>query len=295
MLDLTDLRIFARIADAGSLSAASRALGVPKSSVSRSLVRIEAETGARLVERSTRRLALTDAGLLLQRHARRILDDVGEAEAALAGFVGVPRGTLRVSAPPSFAAGPLAPMLPEFLARYPDLRLVLSFDNQPIVQLPDDVDVAIRTGALPDSDLIARRLASTELVPCASPGYLAAHGTPGNVDELRGHRLVSVFDRRVLWRFRSPAGAVHEHSAEPSVVVPDHTIARTVLLGAAGIGQLPEYHARDAIGSGALVRILAGHEGERIDVHALYPGHRSLSAKVRAFVDSVAAHLATPA
>ena len=295
MLDLTDLRIFARIADAGSLSAASRALGVPKSSVSRSLVRMEAETGARLVERSTRRLALTDAGLLLQRHARRILDDVGEAEAALAGFVGVPRGTLRVSAPPSFAAGPLAPMLSEFLARYPDLRLVLSFDNQPIVQLPDDVDVAIRTGALPDSDLVARRLASTELVPCASPGYLGAHGTPGNVDELRGHRLVSVFDRRVLWRFRSPAGAVHEHSAEPNVVVPDHAIARTVLLGGAGIGQLPEYHARDAIGSGALVRILAGHEGERIDVHALYPGHRSLSAKVRAFVDSVAAHLATPA
>jgi DNA-binding transcriptional LysR family regulator len=118
MLDLTDLRTFARIADAGSISGAARALGVPKSSVSRSLVRIEKETGAMLVERSTRRLALTDAGLLLQRHARRILDDVGEAEAAIAGFVGVPRGTLRVSAPPSFAAGPLAPMLPAFLARY---------------------------------------------------------------------------------------------------------------------------------------------------------------------------------
>ena len=295
MLDLTDLRIFARIADAGSLSAASRALGVPKSSVSRSLARIEAETGARLVERSTRRLALTDAGLLLQRHARRILDDVSEAEAAMAGFVGVPRGTLRVSAPPSFAAGPLAPMLSGFLARYPDLRLVLSFDNQPIVQLPDDVDVAIRTGALPDSDLIARRIASTELVPCASPVYLASHGTPDNVDDLRGHRLVSVFDQRVLWRFRSPAGAVHEHSAEPSVVVPDHTIARTVLLGGAGIGRLPGYHARDAIASGALVRILPGHEGERVDVHVLYPGHRSLSAKVRAFVESVAAHLAAPA
>jgi len=93
MLDLTDLRIFARIADAGSISSAARSLGVPKSSVSRSLVRIESAVGATLVERSTRRLALTDAGLLLQRHARRILDDVGEAEDALAGFVGVPRGT----------------------------------------------------------------------------------------------------------------------------------------------------------------------------------------------------------
>lgn len=295
MLDLTDLRIFARIADAGSISGAARALGVPKSSVSRSLVRIEREVGAMLVERSTRRLALTDAGLLLQGHARRILDDVGEAEAAIAGFVGAPRGTLRVSAPPSFAAGPLAPMLPAFLARYPELRLVLSFDNQPIVQLPDDVDVAIRTGALPDSDLIARRLASTELVPCASPAYLAAHGTPATVGELRDHRLVSVFDRRVLWRFHTPAGAVLEHSAEPSVVVPEHTIARTVLLGGAGIGQLPEYHARDAITSGALVRVLADHAGERVDVHALYPRHRSLSAKVRVFVGAVAAHLATPA
>jgi DNA-binding transcriptional LysR family regulator len=294
MLDLTDLRVFARIADTGTISGAARALGFPKSSVSRSLARIEAEVGTSLIQRSTRRLALTDAGLLLQRHARRILDDVGEAEDAIAGLVGVPRGTLRVSAPPSFAAGPLAPMLPDFLALYPDLRLVLSFDNQPIVQLPDDVDVAIRTGALPDSDLVARRLATTELVPCASPAYLAAHGTPGTVDDLQGHRFVSVFDRRALWRFRSPTGAVHEHWAEPSVVVPEHTIARTVLLGGAGIGQLPEYHARDAISSGALVRVLADLEGERVDVHALYPRHRSLSAKVRVFVDAVAAHLAPP-
>ena len=294
MLDLTDLRTFARIADAGSISGAARALGVPKSSVSRSLVRIEKETGAMLVERSTRRLALTDAGLLLQRHARRILDDVGEAEAAIAGFVGVPRGTLRVSAPPSFAAGPLAPMLPAFLARYPDVRVVLSFDNQPIAQLPDDVDIAIRAGALPDSDLVARRLASTELVSCASPEYLTAHGAPITVDELRGHRLVTLADRRMTWRFRTPSGAVQEFIAEPGLVVPEHDIARTVLIGGAGIGQLPEYYAHDAIARGALVRVLPDHEGERIDVHALYPRHRSLSAKVRAFVEAVAAHLATP-
>lgn len=295
MFDLTDLRIFARIADTGSISAAARALALPKSSVSRSLGRIEGEVGTTLIHRSTRRLALTDAGLLLQRHARRILDDVGEAEDALAGLVGVPRGTLRVSAPPSFASGPLAPMLPAFLARYPDVRLVLSFDNQPIVQLPDDVDVAIRAGALPDSDLISRRLASTELVACASPAYLASHGIPDTVDALRGHRLVTLVDRRAVWRFRSPAGAYEEHAAEPWLVVPEHSIARTVLLGGAGIGQLPEYHARDAIASGALVRVLRDHEGERVDVHALYPGHRSLSAKVRVFVEAVAAHLAMPA
>ena len=294
MLDLTDLRVFARIADAGSISAAARALGLPKSSVSRSLVRIENAVGARLVERSTRRLALTDAGLLLQRHARRILDDVGEAEDAIAGFVGVPRGTLRVSAPPSFAAGPLAPMLPAFLERYPEVRVVLGFDNGPIVQLPDDVDVAIRAGALPDSELIARRLASTELLLCASPGYLAAHGTPAAVDELRGHRLVTLFDRREIWRFRSPAGAEWDFAAEPGLVVPEHAIARTVLLGGAGIGRLPAYHAREALAEGALVHVLPDHAGERVDVHALYPRQRSLSAKVRAFVEAVSAHLAEP-
>ena len=295
MLDLTDLRIFARIADTGTISGAARALGFPKSSVSRSLARLEAEVGTSLIQRSTRRLALTDAGLLLQRHARRILDDVGEAEDAIAGLVGVPRGTLRVSAPPSFAAGPLAPMLPEFLARYPDVRVVLAFDNAPIVQLPDDVDVAIRAGALPDSELIARRLASTELIACASPEYLAAHGTPASVDDLRTHRLVTLLDRRTIWRFRTSDGTVEELSAEPGLVVPEHDIARTVLLGGAGVGRLPEYHARDAIASGALVRLLPDREGERVDVHALYPRQRRLSAKVRVFVEAVAAHLAAPA
>jgi len=293
MLDLTDLRVFLRITDAGSISGAARALGMPKSSVSRSLARIEATVRATLVERSTRRLRLTDAGLLLQRHARRILDEVGEAEDAIAGFVGVPRGTLRVSAPPSFAAGPLAPMLPAFLARYPELRVVLSFDNQPIVVLPDDIDVAIRAGPLPDSDLVARRLASTQLWACASPGYLATFGTPTTVDELRGHTIITLFDHRSTWRFRTPAGVMQEFAAEPGLVVPEHAIARTVLIGGAGIGRLPEYHARDAIADGTLVRLLPDHEGERVDVHALYPRQRSLSAKVRVFVDALSTHLAT--
>lgn len=292
MLDLTDLRIFVRVTEVGSISGAARALGMPKSSVSRSLVRVEAEVGAMLVERSTRRLRLSDAGLLLQRHARRILDEVGEAEDALAGFVGVARGTLRVSAPPSFAAGPLAPMLPEFLARYPEVRVVVSFDNQPIVQLPDDVDVAIRAGDLPDSDLIARRLTSTTLLTCASPGYLAAHGTPTTIEELGDHRLLTLFDHRSSWRFLTPAGAMEEYAAEPGLVVPEHAIARTLLVGGAGIGRLPEYHAREAIANGTLVLLLPDHEGERVDVHALYPRHRGLSAKVRVFVDAVTAHLA---
>ena len=187
MLDLADLRAFARIADLGSVSGAARALGMPKSSASRSLARLEAAAGAALVERSTRRLRLTDAGHLLQRHARRILDDVGEAENALAGLISVPRGTLRVSAGFTFAVGPLAPMLPRFLARYPEVRVALTIDNRDVDLLAEEFDLAIRIGPLRDSELIARRLTTVALWTCASPAYLAARGTPATVKELRGH------------------------------------------------------------------------------------------------------------
>lgn len=168
MLDLTDLRAFARIADLGSISGAARSLRMPKSSVSRSLVRLEEAVGAALVERSTRHLRLTDAGLLLQRHARRILDDVGEAENALGGLVGQPRGLLRVSAPFTFAAGPLALILPGFLERFPEVQISLTIDNRMVDLLTEDYDVAIRIGPLADSDLIARRL--TTLGPVNATG-----------------------------------------------------------------------------------------------------------------------------
>ena len=198
MLDLIDLRAFARIADLGSISATARVLRMPKSSVSRSLVRLEEAVGAVLVERSTRHLRLTDAGLLMQRHARRILDDVGEAENAIGGLVGTPRGDLRVSAPFTFAAGPLAPMLPAFLARYPDVRVLLTVDNRNVDLLAEEIDVAIRIGPLATSDLIARRLATFELWPCASPAYLALPGAC--------RRRPAISPRTPSWRMRSGKG-----------------------------------------------------------------------------------------
>ena len=169
MLDLTHLRAFVRIADLGSVSGAARSLGMPKSSVSRSLARLEESVGVALMERSTRHLRLTDAGLLLQRHAARILDDVSEAENAVGGLIGKPSGTLRVSVGFTFAAGPLAPMLPAFLALYPEVRIVLTVDNRPVDLLTEEIDVSIRIGPLLDSELIARKLGTIELWPCASP------------------------------------------------------------------------------------------------------------------------------
>jgi molybdate transport repressor ModE-like protein len=292
MLELTDLRAFSRIADMGSISAAARALSMPKSSVSRSLARLEEVMGTSLVERSTRHLRLTDAGLLLQRHARRILDDVGEAENAIGGLVGKPRGDLHVSVPFTFAAGPLAPMLPGFVLRYPEVRVVLSVNNRPIDILTEEADVAIRIGPLADSELIARRLTTFALWPCASPAYLAGSLPIESPADLLQHKLIAHADRRQRWVFRTASGADRDIDFDPGMVVPEPDVVRTLLLGHAGIGLLPDFHAANDIAAGKLVRILPALQGSSVEAHALYPSHRSLSAKVRVFIDALVEHLA---
>lgn len=295
MLSLDHLRAFARVADLGSVSGAARALRMPKSSVSRSLARLEETVGTALIERSTRHLRLTDAGRLLHRHAARILDDVSEAENAVGGLIGRPSGTLRVSVGFTFAAGPLAPMLPGFLKAYPEVRLVLIVDNRPVDLLTEEVDVAIRIGPLADSELIARKLGAIELWPCASPAYLAERGTPVTVDDLLSHTLIAHADRRAPWRIRTPSGALRELEIEPGTVIPEPAVAKIMLLGGAGIGWLPDFDARDALASGTLVRLLPDHSIDSVDVHALYPSHRSLSAKVRVFIDALAQQVSSQA
>lgn len=203
----------------------------------------------------------------------------------------MPRGTLRVSVGFTFAVGPLAPMLPAFLARYPDVRVVLSIENRNIDLLAEDFDVAIRIGPLPDSELIARRLTTIALWTCASPAYLAARGTPGTVDDLRSHELIGRVDRRSTWRFRAPGGVVQEIEVAPGTVVPEPAVLKTVLAGGAGIGRLPDFYAADAVAHRTLVRLLPEYQDDSVDVHALYPSHRSLSAKVRVFIDALAEHL----
>ena len=292
MLDLIDLRAFARIADLGSVSGAARALRMPKSSVSRSLVRLEETVGAVLVERSTRHLRLTDAGLLMQRHARRILDDVDEAEDAVSGLTGAPSGELRVSVPFTFAAGPLAQMLPGFIALYPDVKVTLTVDNRRVDLLTEEIDVAIRIGPLPDSELIARKLATFELWPCASPDYLVQRGTPARPEDLTGHALIAHADRERAWRFSSRSGAQRVIEIVCAAAVPEPAVALTMLIGGAGIGRLPDFYAADALAAGTLVRVLPGWGSERVEAHALYPSHRSLSAKVRVFIDAMVEHIA---
>lgn len=294
MFDFNDLRAFARIADLSSISAAARALRSPKSSVSRSLVRLEESVGAVLVERSTRHLRLTDAGLLLRRHAHRILDDVAEAENAIGSLVGQPTGDLRVSVPFTFAAGPLAPMLPGFMERYPTVRVVLSVDNRSIDLLTEEVDVAIRIGPLAASELISRRLAAFALWPCASPAYLERRGTPIQPKDLLDHAVIAHAEQRGPTCFRDEAGKTSEVVLDPIAIVPEPAVVRTMLLGHAGIGWLPDFYAAEAVANGTLVRLLPDFSSGVVEAHALYPSRRSLSAKVRVFIDALATGFAEP-
>ena len=294
-MEFADIRAFVRIADEGGVSAAARALGAPKSSVSRSLARLEESVGAVLIERHTRQLRLSDAGRLYLPHARRILSDVDEAGVALEGLMGAPRGTLRINAATTFALGLVAPMLPGFMRRYPEVRVVLDTENRVVDLAREEVDVAIRVGRMADSDLMARKLGAIELWPCASPAYLLEHGTPSTPDMLAGHVLLGWIDRPSAWSFTDADGGSHGVPVPVSNVVPEPAVLQVLIAGGAGIGRLPDFLARAPVARGELVRILPDFRPEAVEVHAVYPAHRSLSAKVPLFVGALLRHMAASA
>ena len=291
-MELVDVRAFVRIADEGGVSAAARALGAPKSSVSRSLARLEKDVGSLLIERHTRQLRLSDAGKLLLPHARRILTDIEEASAALEGLSGEPRGTLRINAAVTFALGLIAPMLPAFMRRYPQLRVVLETENRVVDLAREEVDVAIRVGQMADSDLMARKLGVVELWPCASPAYLADRGMPISPGDLIGHQLLGWMDRPSEWVFTGRAGEQHRVPMPVGSIAPEPAVLQLLVAGGAGIGRLPDFLARPLVARGELVHVLADFGTEEVEVHAVYPAHCSLSAKVPVFVEALRRHVA---
>ncbi len=287
MMDLTDLRAFVQVTDLMSVSAAARALGLPKSGVSRALARLEREVGAVLVERSTRHLRLSDAGTLFRPHALRILADVDEAGAALDGLAAVPSGTLRISLPFTVATALVAPMLPGFAATYPQVKVVLAVENRFVDMPAEAVDLVIRVGALPDSDLVARLILASETWLCASPDYLAVHGTPSRVADLRVHALIGYADQPAAYRDGSTGKA---GSAEfmPGMVVSDAAAMLPAVLGGMGIARLPDFLVRAHVTEGRLVRLWPHATGDMVAIHAVYSSHRALSAKVQVFIDALA-------
>ena len=292
MIDLADLRAFVRITDLMSVSAAARALDLPKSNVSRALARLERAVGATLVDRSTRHLRLSDAGTLFRPHALRILADVEEAGAALDELAAVPSGILRVSLPFTVATALVAPMLPRFHAAYPQVRIILAVENRFVDVPAEAVDLVIRVGALPDSDLVARHLLTSETWLCASPNYLDARGTPGHIHELSSHTLIGYADQPATYRDGSP-GKAAVATFMPDTVISDAAAMLPAVLNGIGVARLPDFLAREHVHDGRLVRLWPEAVGDLVAIHAVYSSHRALSSKVRVFIDALVDTLKT--
>jgi DNA-binding transcriptional LysR family regulator len=291
---LNGLMAFVKTADLGSFVGAARVLGISASAVGKAVGKLEKQLGVRLLQRSTRRIQLTEEGRLFHERCQRILDDLDDAQAMLARAAETPRGKLRVSAP-IVGYHFLMPLIPEFIARYPEVQLDVDFNDRIVDLIDEGIDVAIRSGDLPDSGLVGRPLQGFRFVLCAAPAYLQRHGVPTTPGELAQHAAI---------RFRYPnSGKLLEwplkrglQEAEPrlrSVVVFNNMEA---LLAATvqglGLACMPDFLVREALAEGRIVRVLDGHLDEGGRFSALWPSSRHLSPKVRVFVDLLGARLA---
>jgi len=301
-MDLEAVRIFVRVAELRSLSAASRALGVPKSTVSRALARLEEELGTRLLQRDTRKVGLTDAGTVFHRHGLRLLADAEEAADALASLAERPRGLLRVGAPFTFGRALLAPRLGAFAVEHPEVRVELVMSMRQVDPIAEELDVAVRVGPSSDSGLVARRLAAVPIGLYASPDYLArAGGAPARPEDLAAHDLVDFRHEEAApgaesaWSLVSAAGEKREVGFVPRVAINDPSTMAEAAVGGAGIVLAPAFLCAEAVAGGRLVRVLPDWSMPPPDIHAVFASRRGLSPKVRVFVDFLVRALRTDA
>ncbi|WP_395676313.1 LysR family transcriptional regulator [Inquilinus sp.] len=283
------MAVFVKVAEAGSLSAAGRELGLSLTSVSRQLAALEEQLGTRLVLRTTRRLALTEAGRLYHEQARHILGEVAEAEQALTAPESAPTGRLHVSAPTLIGRLKLAPLLPEFLARHPGLAIDLTLTDRPVDLVEDGIDLAIRIGRLPDSSLVMRRLGGIRMRICAAPDYLAHCGEPAVPEDLAGHDCVvfATVPGPISWPFQTAAGRVMV-PVTARLRANDLDAAVAAALAGAGLVRAPSWQVADLVAAGRLVPVLAAYERPSAPVQALFLPSRLLSPKIRLFADFLA-------
>jgi LysR family transcriptional regulator for bpeEF and oprC len=287
-MDLNDLRVFERVASLRSFSAAARALGAPKSSVSRSVARLEAELGTRLLQRTTREVVPTEGGMLLRERCVEILASIGEALDLVGAFASAPRGLLRISAGVGFGVHVLSIVLPPFLNRYPGIDVSLRLGNRSLDVVADGIDVAIHMGPLADSQLIASRLGTMERYLCAAPLYLERRGMPRTIGELRDHdRIETPGDggRPRTWVFVSEIGEIVRFEEKPRLTVNDTVTIHRLIANGAGVGVLSGFICAPDLREGRLVRLLPDWNIAALDVSLVFPSGRALSKAVRVFID----------
>jgi DNA-binding transcriptional LysR family regulator len=286
------MRTLVAAVDGGSLSAASRTLSVPLPTVSRRVSDLEAHLGSQLVVRTSRKLLLTEAGAAFVTSARRVLEELAEAERAASGEYRAPRGELLVTAPIAFGALNMAPVVHEFLAAYPEVTVRLVLSDGVIDLVENHIDVAVRIGRLPDSALVARRVGELRWVVCASPDYLRQRGEPRAPVDLQGHDFIALegLQRYRDWSFASE-GATNQLSVTPRFSV---NTAEGVIGGAVaglGVARVMSYQAAASVRDGTLVPIMADWTPSPLPVQLVHAAHPQQPLKLRAFLDFVAPRL----
>lgn len=280
------MRVFATVVESGSFSAAAEQLRLSATATSRHVADLEKHLGAQLLQRSTRRLHLTEIGTSYYERCRLILADVEEAETQAATSESQPRGVLRISLPHSFGLRYIGPLVPEFCKRYPDLQLELSFSDQKVDLVEEGIDMAVRITAELKTSLVARKLATAGFVCCASPAYLQAQGTPLHPDDLRQHNCLaySYAPAGNLWNFTRDGKPV-DVQVKGTLRANSGDMNRIAAINGLGVAVLPTFMISDELRSGALQPILADYPIPDKYVFAVYlPGARR-SARIRAMVD----------
>ncbi|MCB1755113.1 MAG: LysR family transcriptional regulator [Gammaproteobacteria bacterium] len=294
MESLDDIAVFVRVVDCGSFTAAAERLEISRSVVSKQVSRLENQLGVRLLNRTTRRLSLTEAGRVFHRLSRRGLTEIEEAKTEVSRLQREPRGTLRLNAPMSFGILHIAPLLPEFHKRYPQVIVDMSLEDRTVDVIEEGFDVSVRIADLPDSSLVARRIGPCGHVIVAAPAYLAEQGTPQTPDELRDHNILAYRyqDSAVNWHFTT---SEHQSITVPvsgSLMINNSLAIRAALLEGAGIARIPLFFVRKEIEQRRLTPILQDYGTLESTLYLVYPQRRHLSPKVRAFVDFMTERLA---
>ena len=289
MRDLNDLLYFAEVVDRGGFTAAGRALGVPKSRLSRRIALLEARLGARLLHRTTRKLSLTTLGEQFHRHCVAMREDAEAAEEAVAQAQTEPRGTIRVACPVTLAQTTIGPILPRFLARYPQVKVDLKISNRAVDLVEEGFDVALRVRTTLDDSgsLVVKNLGTTRTLLVASPAQLARQGTPATTADLARLDTVamSAVDGRVTWELVGPDGAAWSFHHRPRYVADDLLTLKFAVVGGIGACLLPDYMCSDELRAQTLVPVLPGWAPRPGIFHAVFPSRRGLIPAVRRFLD----------
>ncbi|WDY56082.1 LysR family transcriptional regulator [Pseudomonas sp. PSKL.D1] len=280
-----DMSIFSQVIESGSFTAAADRLGMSKQSVSRRLMQLEARLGVRLLNRSTRRLDATPLGQQYYQSALRLLGEMQQVEHDISGQAQALRGTLRLSAPLSFAMAHLGCLLTEFLQLHPQVDVEVDLSDRAVDLIGEGYDLALRIGALEDSSLIARRIASVERVYCASPGYLEARGVPNRPDALANHDCLPYgHSRQVQWQFNQ-AGKVQSIAVTGRMRANNGELLRDAAIAGMGVTYLPTFIVGQALADGRLMSVLEGWTPPALQLSAVYPQHRQVARPVQGFVD----------